>query len=218
MAKWSKNKVNPDDINLGNEYEAKDRLSREQLNAIVNNSFYASEASAEALEKANSAFMANGTVARVGGVAQAFLDFDSQPQEQINNLRTKVVTGELPYGEYSGVQWNNTNIAVEQTLSNGLKFTDGKFVCEADGYYYIGMSARIAYNGGGGCGIFARLGGVDYIATSTDLANGNVISSHSGQAVVRLSQGDEVVFGIYFGATTTAKVHSSHIAIIKLGE
>ena len=45
MAKkqWTKQKVNPEDINNGNEYDTGDQLSLEALNAIVNNSFYGAE-------------------------------------------------------------------------------------------------------------------------------------------------------------------------------
>ena len=42
MGKWIGNKINPESINNGNEYEIKDRVSIQQLNAIVNNSLYAS--------------------------------------------------------------------------------------------------------------------------------------------------------------------------------
>lgn len=41
--KWQKNKVNENSINDGYEYERKDRPTRQQLNAIVNNSLYASD-------------------------------------------------------------------------------------------------------------------------------------------------------------------------------
>ena len=42
MAQWSGNKVNVSEINDGNEYEHKDKPTRQQLNAIVNNSLFAS--------------------------------------------------------------------------------------------------------------------------------------------------------------------------------
>lgn len=110
MARWTKNKVNPDDINNGNEYEIKDRPSREQLNLIVNNSLYASEASAEALEKANSAFMANGTVARVNGTPQAFLDFDEEPQQQITGVKlnqSSLIAEAIASGTESSIIFEN---------------------------------------------------------------------------------------------------------------
>lgn len=45
MAKWKGNKVNPADINNGNEYTGTDNLSLEAINSIVNNSIYASNIS-----------------------------------------------------------------------------------------------------------------------------------------------------------------------------
>lgn len=43
MAKWSRNKVDSNNINGGNQYEKKDRLSREQLNAMVNSGLYSQD-------------------------------------------------------------------------------------------------------------------------------------------------------------------------------
>ena len=43
MGKWTREKVDSGKLNNGNEYEAKDRLSREQLNAIVNSGLYAQD-------------------------------------------------------------------------------------------------------------------------------------------------------------------------------
>lgn len=42
MAKWSKNKVDSSTINGGNEFTTQDNLAINELNAVVNNSFYAS--------------------------------------------------------------------------------------------------------------------------------------------------------------------------------
>lgn len=41
MANWSKNKVLPEDINGNNEFTRNDNLAIDELNAMVNNSFYA---------------------------------------------------------------------------------------------------------------------------------------------------------------------------------
>lgn len=41
MANWSKNKVLPEDINRNNEFTRNDDLAIDELNAMVNNSFYA---------------------------------------------------------------------------------------------------------------------------------------------------------------------------------
>lgn len=43
MGKWSRDKVNSENVNNGNEYQAKDRLAREQLNAMVNGVLYAQD-------------------------------------------------------------------------------------------------------------------------------------------------------------------------------
>lgn len=43
MTQWSKQKVDASEINNGNEYDVNDALSLDAINAIVNNSLYASE-------------------------------------------------------------------------------------------------------------------------------------------------------------------------------
>ena len=43
MGKWTREKVDSENLNGGNQYEAKDRLSREQLNAMVNSGLYAQD-------------------------------------------------------------------------------------------------------------------------------------------------------------------------------
>ena len=56
MASWSETtKHTPSKINGGNRYEAKDRVSREQLNAITENSFYAVNQSEDAKTESASA-------------------------------------------------------------------------------------------------------------------------------------------------------------------
>ena len=43
MAEWSRNKVNPNDLNNGNEWEQDDRVARQELNAMVNAGLYAQD-------------------------------------------------------------------------------------------------------------------------------------------------------------------------------
>lgn len=74
MAKWTKKKVTPEEINNGNEYSVNDNLSVESINAIINNSFKAQEDSEEALKKANSAYEGNGTLVKINGENQATWD------------------------------------------------------------------------------------------------------------------------------------------------
>ena len=54
MAQWSGNKVNPSEINNGNEYEHKDRPTRQQLNAMFNNSLYSSQIAENVSEQLSS--------------------------------------------------------------------------------------------------------------------------------------------------------------------
>ena len=154
MARWTKNKVNPDDINRGYEYEMKDRPSREQLNAIVNNSFYASEASAEALEKANSAFMANGTVAYVDGVAVPTLSFDSDPQAQISENKQALDSAEK----------------VKQVIYDAFSDDQSINLSKPDGITG-GSWGAITFNPEGvkGCLVYAKVGGVVVLRTYIDL-------------------------------------------------
>lgn len=74
MAKWTKKKVTPEEINNGNEYTVNDNLSVESINAILNNSFKAQEDSERALELAEGANKANGTVVEINGEPQGTWD------------------------------------------------------------------------------------------------------------------------------------------------
>lgn len=86
MPKWNTTtKHEPNSINDGNRYETKDRLSKEVINAITENAFYAMAKADEALEKADSAFQGNGTIITLGGESQASMEVDSTPQESGTN-------------------------------------------------------------------------------------------------------------------------------------
>lgn len=43
MGKWSRNKINPENLNSGNEYTMNDRVSVQQLNAIINSGLYSQD-------------------------------------------------------------------------------------------------------------------------------------------------------------------------------
>lgn len=55
MAEWNKGKVLPSAINGGQEFTKKDNLAINELNAIVNNSFYASEIAEDSISKSDNA-------------------------------------------------------------------------------------------------------------------------------------------------------------------
>lgn len=133
MAKWDSSvKHETYEINSGNRYEKKDRLSREQLNAITENSFYAVNKSEEALEKSESAFTGNGTIARVAGTPQPFLDFKSDPQRQIDQSAWTVFykKGDAELG------WNNTAVV------------NGDFVFDLNPYKRVRVTVDINWTGG----------------------------------------------------------------------
>lgn len=69
MAKWSREKVNSENINGGNQYEKKDRVTLEQLNAMVNSGLY-SQDFAEHLADAPDISQAN----TVGSAKVEFVD------------------------------------------------------------------------------------------------------------------------------------------------
>lgn len=88
MAEWNKGKVLPSAINGGQEFTKKDNLAINELNAIVNNSFYASEKSERAEGLAESAVKGNGTIVTVGGQIQGewSADFAESERQKSKNL------------------------------------------------------------------------------------------------------------------------------------
>lgn len=123
MAKWTKNKVTPEQINNGNEYSVNDNLSVESINAIINNSFKAQEDSEEALKKANSAYEANGTLVKINGENQTTWDAtisqkiseESANEIQLQN-KSSTTTNGITYSVIdNGISLNGTN-----TLGSGF--------------------------------------------------------------------------------------------------
>lgn len=88
MAEWNKGKVLPSAINGGQEFTKKDNLAVNELNAIVNNSFYASEKSERAESLAESAVKGNGTLVTIGGQIQGewSADFVEAERQKSKNL------------------------------------------------------------------------------------------------------------------------------------
>ena len=88
MAEWNKNKIEPENINKGNEFKIGDNLAINELNAIVNNSFYASEKAQRAEQLAESAVKGNGTIVTIGGQVQGEwgADFVEHLKSQEKNL------------------------------------------------------------------------------------------------------------------------------------
>lgn len=89
MAQWSKSKVLPEDINSGNEFTTNDNLALNELNAIVNNSFYSTEkaeqaeaTSAQALSEVEQIIITQaGTIVKVDGQPVATFNADGLVRE-----------------------------------------------------------------------------------------------------------------------------------------
>lgn len=128
MAEWSKNRVDPSDLNNGQEYTINDNVSLEALNAIVNNSLYAEDVTYKANEKSDSAVaIANealeqarstGTRVTVGGAFQSTFDADTKADLSFVNsqLNTKANQTDL----------NATNTSVANNTSNISTLMAGK--------------------------------------------------------------------------------------------
>lgn len=88
MADWNKNKVLPSAINGGQEFTKKDNLAINELNAIVNNSFYASEKAQRAEDLAESAVKGNGSIVTINGQIQGewSADFAEAERQKTLNL------------------------------------------------------------------------------------------------------------------------------------
>lgn len=103
-SKWSRKKVNSEDINNGNEYIVDDDVSLEQLNAIVNNSLYASDTADTAISTANSALEQvvekQGTVVTLEGEALSTwsADFAESERQKSKNLFNYNNYSSLNYG------------------------------------------------------------------------------------------------------------------------
>lgn len=82
MGKWTREKVNSENLNGGNQYEAKDRLSREQLNAMVNAGLYAQDF-AEHLADTPDVSQANN----VGTPSVEFIDNGKYKKLKFSNLK-----------------------------------------------------------------------------------------------------------------------------------
>lgn len=125
MAEWKKNKVDPQDINNGQEYTKNDNVSLEELNSIVNNSLYASDISSEALNNSNKALSISqealqtvveqtGTKVYVGGELQQTFDADT---------KLTVTDGEVTVSKINLGSIILTQFTDEETGESGLRIS-----------------------------------------------------------------------------------------------
>lgn len=142
MAKWTKNKVTPEEINNGNEYSVNDNLSVESVNAIINNSFKAQEDSERALELATGANKANGTVVEINGEPQG--TWDATFAEELRNESANLFKAELLNG-VKGIVVKDNGKTIEMPIANsGVGDTNTTYklkeLCpdmEVGGTYYL---------------------------------------------------------------------------------
>lgn len=135
MANWSvSTKHLPNEINGGKQYELKDRVSRDSLNALAENSFYAmnksdeaNDRSSTAEQKANEALTkvteSLGSSVFVSGVIQSKVDFSADPQQQINELNeNKANLDDIP-DTSSLAKQDLSNVTYPQIVADGIDRT-----------------------------------------------------------------------------------------------
>lgn len=120
MAKWNKNKVAPSEINKGEEFVDGDNLAIDELNAIVNNSFYASEKAQRAEELSESAVKGNGTLVTINGQIQGEWSADFVESERLKTLN---LFNPQNYKRITSLQ--SINVDVEDNLVQ--VFSDGHY-------------------------------------------------------------------------------------------
>lgn len=138
MAQWSGKKVNASEINNGNEYERKDRPTRQQLNAIVNNSLFASNV-AENVASQLAGLGENDKVEFKGSTPNLLINGDfrvnqrGQANYNVNSLFTvdawKLVYGSLAINSDGSVTHTSTNTwqGIRQYITNPSRLA-GKIV------------------------------------------------------------------------------------------
>ena len=117
MAEWNKQKVLPENINNGNEFTTDDNLAINELNAIVNNSFYSAELSESANIKSDEAlFKANQSYSSIGSNPNLLINGDFRVNQR----------GQTSYTSGYGVdRWRVSGVL--QTINNDGTLTISDF-------------------------------------------------------------------------------------------
>lgn len=147
MSKWSKNQVEPDAIHGGYEFSNGDNLAVDELNAIVNNSFFASEKAKRAEELAESASEGVGTPVTLNGEVLPTWSADFAESERIKSETDGAIVHEnIIQGMAGVVLWSNPSpktpfSSQTITLSSGISNFD-YLMLEYEAY----MPANEVYN------------------------------------------------------------------------
>jgi hypothetical protein len=108
MSKWSKNQVEPDAIHGGYEFSNGDNLAVDELNAIVNNSFFASEKAKRAEELAESASEGVGTPVTLNGEVLPTWSADfAESERQKSEIDGAIVHENIIQGMAGVELWSN---------------------------------------------------------------------------------------------------------------
>lgn len=123
MAEWNKGKVLPSAINGGQEFTKKDNLAVNELNAIVNNSFYASEKSERAERLAESAVEGNGTLVTIGGQIQGEWSADFAESERQKSETNGAIVHEEDIADVEHIE--TIYDMKTKNIINGTAYTSG---------------------------------------------------------------------------------------------
>lgn len=129
MGQWSKGKVLPENINGNKEFTTNDNLTLDELNAIVNNSFYASDISDNAMGKAQEALdaviLGEGTKVTIDGVPQSTwsADFAESERQKSKNL-VEIKNGiNVTYSTGMHIETSNDIVTVSGTVTGSTAHT-----------------------------------------------------------------------------------------------
>lgn len=206
MAEWNKNKVDPINLHGGQEFSEGDNLAVDELNVIVNNSFYASEKATRAEELAESAVAGQGTPVTLNGEilptwSADFAESERQKSKNLFNINSNYVSsGTL------GI--NITDNMLKLSTSNAYGYIGYKVSVKPNTTYTLSRLLNIITSGSedtGRIGVFKTSGNVYFEASSSE----NYIT---------FTTGSETEITIYFyavpyGTTATAEVEFINIQL-----
>ena len=190
MAEWNKNKVEPSAINNGQEFKLKDNLAIDELNAIVNNSFYASDKAKRAEELAESVVKGNGTNVTIDGKIQGewSADFAESERQKSKNLC-----------QFLSV--NTFNVGVSATLDSEQQRLKLNGTCTIDADYY-----------GGHRNLYPMVKNAK--GKTFTISNRIVSGSYSGTILLYLGSQDEVIwsdrFSVQLNSSSTFTITTDH--------
>lgn len=192
MASWTRDKVDSEDINFGNQYEKGDRISREQLNAMVNSGLYAQDF-AEHLADTPDTSEANN----IGTPSVEIINNGAYKKFKFSNLKGEKgdrgeqgIQGQQGEQGIQGVQGNDGTSVTHSWVGTTLKVTSASGTSSAD------LKGDTGEKGKDGEGL------IDY----TDKTSVRIWELEDG--IYKLSGTSAGTKVYYYGATDTTKYFS----------